>query len=405
MKKIIIAIHYISDFLELSNIKGAIMFELYDSWHFRRHATLSDFEKIVSPGRGLELACCYYELDYKKYRSMSYDDMPERKFNGNRFLGTKCSERGYDQYDPVYENVKTNLLLGRYIAVDRSEHWTRYNNPFYFDNNGEIVYEPFMVGLWENSFRNSVMNAYREVLERNRGIKPRPTQRIQYGAPGYTEPEQHAPSTKTLNSRNVGRLLAAGGVYNGNIEGFRKTAEQLGGEALDGYNGVMTDTNIGLGIAAASILLVKNQMAPTDFKGYIGRLKNNKVFLDDVQIENINYIRRPREEYVILRNQFDNSVRKKFLKNISTDTSIKNYLSDEQIGILARGGVPKSWSVHHKLPLDDSGDNSFENLILMKTNPYHQTLNNAQTLITKQLKPGESIDTLWPVPNGSVYIK
>src|SRR5699024_12141641 len=28
---------------------------------------------------------------------------------------------------------------------------------------------------------------------------------------------------KTLNSKAVGRLLAAGGIYNGNIEGFRET--------------------------------------------------------------------------------------------------------------------------------------------------------------------------------------
>lgn len=381
------------------------MFELYDSWYFRRHATLSDFEKIVSPGRGLELACCYYELDYKKYRSMSYDDMPERKFNGNRFLGTKCSERGYDQYDPVYENVKTNLLLGRYIAVDRSEHWTRHNNPFYFDHNGEIVYEPFMVGLWENSFRNSVMNAYREVLERNRGIKPRPTQKIQYGAPGYTEPEQHAPSTKTLNSRNVGRLLAAGGVYNGNIEGFRKTAEQLGGEALEGYNGVMTDTNLGLGIAAASILLVKNPAMTEELTGFLGKTKNSKVFLQDVKIEEINYLRRSREEYLILRKEFDNSVRKKFMKSLSVEPGIDNYFNASQIELMAHGGVPDSWQVHHKLPLDDGGDNSFGNLILIQTKPYHNALTGVQKSVTKDLIPGQSIDTLWPMPNGTFFRK
>ncbi|WP_390889761.1 HNH endonuclease signature motif containing protein [Enterobacter sichuanensis] len=73
--------------------------------------------------------------------------------------------------------------------------------------------------------------------------------------------------------------------------------------------------------------------------------------------------------------------------------------------MLARGGVPKSWQVHHKLPLDDGGDNSFENLILMKTSPYHQVLNNTQALIIKQLRPGESMDVLWPMPNGSIYKK
>ncbi|MBA3112448.1 type VI secretion system tube protein Hcp [Salmonella enterica] len=56
---------------------------------------------------------------------------------------------------------------------------------------------------------------------------------------------------KTLNSKAVGRLLAAGGIYNGNIEGFRDTAEKLGGDAPAGYQQVMD--NKGLLIAGASI--------------------------------------------------------------------------------------------------------------------------------------------------------
>ncbi|EKY3120494.1 hypothetical protein SMY46_000281 [Cronobacter turicensis] len=64
-------------------------------------------------------------------------------------------------------------------------------------------------------------------------------------------PVQHAQTTKTINSKGAGRLLAAGGIYNGNSEGFRKAAEDLGGEALDGYNQIMT--NRGLLIAGASV--------------------------------------------------------------------------------------------------------------------------------------------------------
>ncbi|ELY4673020.1 hypothetical protein ACOZ06_003214 [Cronobacter muytjensii] len=64
-------------------------------------------------------------------------------------------------------------------------------------------------------------------------------------------PTEHAEVTKTINSEGAGRLLAAGGIYNGNNEGFRKTAEDLGGQALDGYNQVMS--NKGLLIAAASV--------------------------------------------------------------------------------------------------------------------------------------------------------
>lgn len=63
-----------------------------------------------------------------------------------------------------------------------------------------------------------------------------------------------APNTEiqlqTLNSKGVGRLLAAGGIYHGNAEGFRKTAEQLGGDAPAGYDQLMD--NAGLIVAGAS---------------------------------------------------------------------------------------------------------------------------------------------------------
>ena len=51
----------------------------------------------------------------------------------------------------------------------------------------------------------------------------------------------------------AGRLLALGGLYNGNPEGFRKTAEQLGGDAPAGYKQVLNDKTKGLAIAGVSI--------------------------------------------------------------------------------------------------------------------------------------------------------
>ena len=62
---------------------------------------------------------------------------------------------------------------------------------------------------------------------------------------------QHAQAAKTINSKAAGRLLAAGGIYNGNIEGFHQTAQQLGGDAPAGYDQVMD--NKGLLITAASV--------------------------------------------------------------------------------------------------------------------------------------------------------
>ena len=75
------------------------------------------------------------------------------------------------------------------------------------------------------------------------------TRPVSYSRP--PEPTQHAQSAKTINSKAAGRLLAAGGIYNGNPEGFRKTAEQLGGDAPAGYDQVMD--NKGLLITGASV--------------------------------------------------------------------------------------------------------------------------------------------------------
>ncbi|WP_234096398.1 type VI secretion system tube protein TssD [Citrobacter portucalensis] len=61
------------------------------------------------------------------------------------------------------------------------------------------------------------------------------------------------PQTQTLNSAGIGRLLAAGGIYNGNIEGFRDTAEKLGGGAPIGFNQIINDQTKGLLIVGASI--------------------------------------------------------------------------------------------------------------------------------------------------------
>ncbi|MEY8712314.1 hypothetical protein [Mangrovibacter phragmitis] len=58
--------------------------------------------------------------------------------------------------------------------------------------------------------------------------------------------------TGTINSKAAGRLLAAGGIYNGNPDGFRNTARQLGGDAPAGYDQVMD--NKGLFITGASVV-------------------------------------------------------------------------------------------------------------------------------------------------------
>ena len=120
---------------------------------------------------------------------------------------------------------------------------------------------------------------------------------------------------KTLNSKAIGRLLAAGGVYNGNIEGFRDTAEKLGGDAIKGYDQILNEKTAGIAIATASILLTKrsNVDTYTEINSYLGKLRGQQKLLDGIDIIEIIYIKRPSKDLANLRKEFNKTVRKNFL--------------------------------------------------------------------------------------------
>nr|MBP3282926.1 hypothetical protein [Treponema sp.] len=70
---------------------------------------------------------------------------------------------------------------------------------------------------------------------------------------------------------------------------------------------------------------------------------------------------------------------------------------------MKEGLVPEGWQVHHKLPLDDSGDNSFDNLVLIKNEPYHKVITNYQNSVTRGLKEGDCKTVKFPIVEGSIY--
>ena len=70
---------------------------------------------------------------------------------------------------------------------------------------------------------------------------------------------------------------------------------------------------------------------------------------------------------------------------------------------MKEGLVPECWQVHHKLPLDDSGDNSFDNLVLIKNEPYHKVITNYQNSVTRGLKEGDCKTVKFPIVEGSIY--
>ena len=138
---------------------------------------------------------------------------------------------------------------------------------------------------------------------------------------------------------------------------------------------------------------------------FSGTLRGETVTLKNVKVSKVNYTKREPAKLDSMRETFNKSERKAFLKNLTNDTTFlkKAGFNDKDILKMKSGKVPDGWQVHHKLPLDDSGDNSFKNLVLIKNEPYHKVITNYQNSITKDIKPGETIKIKWPIPTGSIY--
>ncbi|WAD30881.1 hypothetical protein [Citrobacter braakii] len=164
------------------------MFTLYNSRGFSQSARLEDFEKIVSPKEGIRLARIYYELDDNKNQRSTIFGLPQRKWNVNRYSSGAYERPPIGRCNRIYDEIQHKLSVGWIIAIDYDEHWSWDRNPFYFDEDGELVYEPFMPDVFDSIFAERVRRAYQETLDRELGRKPRPTQKIEYGAPGYLEP-------------------------------------------------------------------------------------------------------------------------------------------------------------------------------------------------------------------------
>ncbi|WP_039056426.1 HNH endonuclease signature motif containing protein [Enterobacter sp. Bisph1] len=278
---------------------------------------------------------------------------------------------------------------------------------FYIDDKGELLCKHHW--LFKSGGVENILKEYRNSLgcRYYRNGKPRPTSFALPFSGGITAPASNQKYQK-INSKAAGRLLAAGGVYNGNVEGFRKTAEQLGGDAVKGYDQVLNEQTAGTAIAAASILLAKRPIElgeVQDITKFVGKVRGDSVLLQNVEVTQINYVKRTAEETAILRKEFNSTVRKSFLKDLSNSPEAMNKFSPEMLERMSIGRNPEGWQVHHKLPLDDSGTNAFDNLILMKNDPYHQALTNYQFNMTRDMMTGESKIVPWVKPQGSIYPK
>lgn len=217
------------------------MFTLYPNREFHRECPPSVYARVMSPRFALEQAIKYYDLNPRNYSHYGAFEIP-RRLTGNQTWYPTVS--GY--IDPVHDTVKKELELGRLIGIDHMADWDAWKNPFYIDERGNLILSHSDDhDAW---YVQEIMQGFQRAVANCNGMKPASTQRLSHD---YTEPQQHAQTAKTINSKAAGRLLAAGGIYNGNVEGFQKTAQQLGGDAPAGYNQVMD--NKGLIITGTSV--------------------------------------------------------------------------------------------------------------------------------------------------------
>lgn len=226
------------------------MFRLLRAWDAERELSPDDFQYILTPTEAFRLARIFYDLNSDNYRysRFSCHDLPQRKTGYINSFSAPDQRRRSGYVDDVYDYTEMNLDQGWIIGIDTSEQWDYYRNPFYFDEDCNLRYDCFM-DHYHSWFEMEVRKAYEKCLNNHNGRKPAPTIKQHYA----DAPVQHAQSTKAVNTKNAGRLLAAGGVYNGNIDGFRQTAEQLGGDAPAGYDEVLNEKTKGIAIAVASV--------------------------------------------------------------------------------------------------------------------------------------------------------
>lgn len=140
-----------------------------------------------------------------------------------------------------------------------------------------------------------------------------------------------------------------------------------------------------------------------------GPLRGSPVPLPGFHIIQLTYTKRSKADLKALRDKFDTSARKEFLKKLSKDPKTVQTLKDaglssDELRRVADGKVPNlEWQVHHKVPLDDGGDNQFDNLVLIKNDPYHKAITNLQNVSTRGMQPGDTRVLSWPVCPSSIY--
>ena len=78
-------------------------------------------------------------------------------------------------------------------------------------------------------------------------------------------------------------------------------------------------------------------------------------------------------------------------------------MSEEAIKLVKKGKAPENFNIHIRVPFDYGGTNSFSNLVLIQTHPFHTEIHrfiDMQTLSQPNFKPRK---LFLPAPKGKVY--
>ncbi|YCH29457.1 hypothetical protein M1D48_14935 [Erwinia sp. D4-22] len=199
------------------------------------------YEEITRPVFSWPKVDSKYVFDDRMHFGFQLINMQQRAFNG------------YNNQPPPHgprerEKLKRMLFSGEVVML--GGYSFSKGSLFYIDEQGALICRDRLAFKFDGA-RGIIREYNRSVTRRDyskRGGKPRPT------ALPACQPQIKQPAPlSTINSKAAGRLLAAGGMYHGNPDGFRQTAQQLGGEAPAGYDQMMSDQAKGLLIAGASV--------------------------------------------------------------------------------------------------------------------------------------------------------
>ncbi len=128
--------------------------------------------------------------------------------------------------------------------------------------------------------------------------------------------------------------------------------------------------------------------------------------LPDVPVVEMVYHRRAKAERLALREAFDTERRQAFLRHLLTERGAElkaRGFTERNFESLRFGKVPHGYNVHHIKPLDDGGDNRFDNLVLMRAHPEHEAIHRHLDPQLKGLEAGQSRTVRLAMPEAGAY--